>query len=462
MNITFQPHNTHLEDPRLFAERDPHLRQLRDQLLVHRSSLLDRLPRNETGIFSIAGGRQIGKTTLLKQWMAELLGKGVPPTCLRFITGELIDDHHTLVRLLTDLVAAMPADPFKYILLDEVTYIREWDKGIKYLADAGLLEGVALIITGSDLLVIQEARMRFPGRRGHAPEVDFHLQPLSFAEVCRLKQCFSPGDFEALSSGSVPLDPGSEEILQDEFAAYLVHGGFLTAINDRAREGRILPATFATYSDWIRGDMLKRGKQEHYLREVLAALVKRYGTQVTWNALARDLSIDHPATVADYIALLTSMDAVFVQAALLEDKLVGAPKKARKVGFADPFIFHAIAHWLNPVTDPYANQVVPLLQDTERSGALVEACAAAHYGRHYPTYYIKGEGEIDIAYVAENRFWPVEVKWTGQLRPKSLKQASKYPNSRILARQSQPRQIMGIEVEFLPLALLQLDGAQKR
>jgi hypothetical protein len=38
------------------------------------------------------------------------------------------------------------------------------------------------------------------------------------------------------------------------------------------------------------------------------------------------------------IGLLESMDAVFVQSAIREDKLAAAPKKARKVLFADPFI----------------------------------------------------------------------------------------------------------------------------
>lgn len=106
--------------------------------------------------------------------------------------------------------------------------------------------------------------------------------------------------------------------------------------------------TLNTYSDWIRGDMIKRGKQEHYLREILATIIKRYNTQVTWNALARDLSIDHPATVADYAALLVTMDALFIQAALLESKLAPAPKKARKLMFTDPFIFHAIRSLLWP------------------------------------------------------------------------------------------------------------------
>ncbi len=100
--------------------------------------------------------------------------------------------------------------------------------------------------------------------------------------------------------------------------------------------GAIRVATLATYADWIRGDASKSGKSEHYLREILGAIVRRIGSQVTWNSLVKELSIDHPKTVADYMELLTSMDAVFIQPALIEDRLVGAPKKARKIMFADP------------------------------------------------------------------------------------------------------------------------------
>ena len=451
LNI-FDIHNSHLTGS--FSGLDPHLNRLRDQPLVYRFPLLDQLPQNQPGIYTIGGGRQIGKTTLLKQWMAELLAAGTDPTRLYFLTGELIDDHHALVRLISTLHQQMPTDGIRYILLDEVTYIANWDKGIKYLADAGLLTDTVLIITGSDLVVMQEARMRFPGRRGQADTVDFHLQPLSFAAALALKRGLSANALVQLVEQ--PPEAETEQFLQEEFSTYLVHGGFLTAINDIALYDRILPATFATYSDWIRGDMLKRGKQEHYLREVLNAIVRRYGTQITWNALARDLSIDHPSTVSDYISLLASMDVALVQSALREDKLTAAPKKARKVTFNDPFIFHAVQAWLGDVQDPFTEQVRPSLADPERTGHLIEACTAAHYSRHYPTYYIKGEGEVDIAYIKEGRFWPVEVKWTEQLRPKALKQIGKYPNSRILARHSTPASIKGIPVELLPQALLRL------
>lgn len=456
MNLEeFQIHNSHLEGA--FSDLDPHLRRLRAQPLIYRFPLLNHLPRNQPGIYTVGGGRQIGKTTLLKQWMADLLATGLDPARLRFFTGELIDDHHALVRLVSTLLREMPTEGRRYILIDEVTYIAGWDKGIKYLADAGLLEGVVLIATGSDMAVIQEARMRFPGRRGQAAAVDFHLHPLSFAAAVGLKRSLSSQELLQLAQPKSPLPAETERVLLEEFLAYLVHGGFLTAINDMARHDLILPATFSTYSDWIRGDMLKRGKQEHYLGEVLAAIVRCRGTQTTYNALARTLSIDHPATVSDYVALLTSMDVLRVQPALREDKLAGAPKKARKISFCDPFIFHAVQSWLHAAQDPFAAQVRPLLADPERTATLVEACAVAHYSRRYPTYYIKGEGEVDIAYVKDGRFWPVAIKWTGQLRPKTLKQIGKYANSRILARRSAPASIGGIPVEFLPQTLLRLD-----
>jgi predicted AAA+ superfamily ATPase len=257
------------------------------------------------------------------------------------------------------------------------------------------------------------------------------------------------------NSETEPAD-ATLDILYEEFDLFLTHGGFLPAINDLAKYQRILPATFSTYSDWIRGDVLKRAKNEHYLREVLGGILKRYGSQVTWNALAQDLSIDHPKTVADYIALLVSMDAVYVQSALMEDKLTAAPKKARKVMFTDPFIYHALAAWLKPGTDPFVQQVRPTVADPVLSARLAEACVVTHYRRFYPTYYIKADGEVDVAYIDRDRFHPLEVKWTRQSRAKDLKQIARYPGGRILTKARQRTSLSGVPTEPLPLALLRL------
>lgn len=456
MDIRFAPHNLHLESPELFAAQDPHLKVLSRQPLVYRFPLIDRLPTDLPGIYTISGGRQIGKTSLLKQWMGHLLEKGVPPHAMVFFTGELIDDQHALVQLVNMYLqdAETPKEGLRFVILDEITYTRSWDKGVKFLADSGALENVILVITGSDMVIIREARMRFAGRRGMADKVDFRLFPLSFGEFVTFVQALSPSERDAAMVSA--LNTEAMDRLFAAFDKYLIHGGFLTAINAIAKHGHIPPAVFAVYSDWIRGDVLKRHKQEHYLRQVLDSVLRRMGSQVTWNALCQDLAIDHPRTVSDYISLLESMDVLFVQPALLEDKLIAAPKKARKVMFTDPFILHAVNSWLKPAKDPFSERLRPMLENPEDCGRIVEACVASHYRRCFPTFYLKAKGEVDIAYVDGRRFFPVEVKWTGQLRPADLKQIAKYKNGLILNKSRQPGRIQGIATEPLPLHLFKL------
>jgi len=223
-------------------------------------------------------------------------------------------------------------------------------------------------------------------------------------------------------SDSLPEETVMKTIYE-EFDNYQKHGGYLTAINDISREGKINIATLKTYSDWIRGDVLKRGKSELYLKEILEAIIKRYNKQVTWNNISNAISVDSHQTVADYCELLSTMDALFIQAALMEHKLVAAPKKARKLTFTDPFIFHAIKQWLSPALNPN-DTINHDIDDAIVSSDLVEAIVSNHYRRYYPTYYIKAEGEIDVAYVDQKKFWPIEVKWRNQLRPKDVKQLS--------------------------------------
>ncbi len=129
---------------------------------------------------------------------------------------------------------------------------------------------------------------------------------------------------------------------------------------------------------------------------------------------------------------------MIVQEALAEHTLSAAPKKAKKLYFEDPFIFHAVETMLGKT---YA----------ESTPALVETVAVAHFRQKYgKTYYIKGaKGEVDIAYLQDDTFFPVEIKWTTQLRPEELKQVMVYPNSLILGRQRTTAKLA--HVPYVPL-----------
>jgi len=452
MDSRFANYNLHQLDPSNYWDLDNHLRALKSQPFVYHHPVINELPKDIPGIYTIGGGRQIGKTTLLKQWIAELIENNTPPEAIGFFTGELIDDHHALVKILQEFISEASNHKFQYIIIDEITYVQNWDKAIKFAADAGYFERAIVVLTGSDLTMMQSAKMTFPGRRGIADKVDFHIYSLSFKEFMTLKN--SIPDLQNIIDDENNLTHEITHILYKEFSEYLLHGGYLTAINDIAKYETILPATLKVYTDWIVGDMLKRGKQESYVREILFAIIKSYSDQVTWQSLSQAMSIDSHNTVADYCQLLATMDALFIQSALQVDKLTAAPKKARKITFTDPFIYHAVKYWLSPVENPF-EQITHDIQDSDIAADLVEATVSNYFRRFYPTYYIKStSGEIDVAYIKEKMYWPIEVKWRNQLRPDDIKLIAKYPRGTVYAKTQSTRKINDLTVIPLPYALL--------
>jgi predicted AAA+ superfamily ATPase len=337
--------------------------------------------------------------------MAHLMSKSVSPKSIAYLTGDVIANFKELIQLITDIQGEMTPGMLRYVIVDEITSIHEWDRGVKFLADTGQLAQTCLFLSGSDLVLLSDARMRFPGRRGENDTVDFHVYPLSFREYVHLSK---------------------ESNLSQAYQSYMIHGGYIRAINEWHRGGDISRSAFKTYSDWIIGDALKRGKNEAFLLEILQAILKIYLTQVSWISLSQHTSIEHGNTVQNYVELLQSMDALFIQQALLEHKLLPAPKKAKRLLFSDPFIYHSVAHLIFP----HWNH---LDLSPEYQSALTETIVINHFRRQYPCYYIKAEGEVDLAYVHDGTFHPIEIKWTSQLRSRDLKQIRKYPNGIVWA-----------------------------
>ncbi len=114
-------------------------------------------------------------------------------------------------------------------------------------------------------------------------------------------------------------------------------------------------------------------------------------------------------------------------------------------------------NWIAPVKEPFAQTIKPLMLDSVKISKLVEARVVTHFRRYYQTMYIKSWGEVDVAYIEKKRFWPVEIKWTTQIRQKDLKQIMKYPNSRILAKTKQYSDLNGVPVIPLPIGILGME-----
>lgn len=99
-------------------------------------------------------------------------------------------------------------------------------------------------------------------------------------------------------------------------------------------------------------------------------------------------------------------------------------------------VYHVVSNYLEPELS--IDRIKQNLKDNRFASSYIEAAAVDHCKRWAPTYYIKGsKGEVDIVLVQGNSMYPVEVKWTMNIRPEDLKQVQNYKNGIILSPRSE-------------------------
>lgn len=428
----YATHNRHWTDIEDFRTNDPHLRKLREIRWIAQYQFAKDFSGDMAGIYTLSGGRQIGKSTCFKTVMLKLSESGVRPSDIFYLACDTIVDRTDLYHVLKYFLEKI-SERKGYLFIDEVTFVKEWDLTIKALADEGLFNSVVCCLSGSDKIFIQDAVYRLPGRRGEAGRLDFELNPLLFHDVLSL----FPDEYR----GKCALD--------EWFRKYLTTGGYMAAVNDLEAFGEIRLATYRVYQQWIVGDFLRLNKTRRNLMQILFSIIKCYGSQVSFQSLSQQTEGLTKDTVADYCSILERLGVISIQHALDQNALRAAPKKNRKVHFLDPFIASAIYRLVN---DEY--QKCPPIDES----LSVESVCYNYFLRKYPTYYIKADGEVDIAYIDGKDFFPVEIKWRNQIRAKDLKQIKKYPRAIILAKQEGETSIDGVKAKPLVPYLAEKQG----
>jgi len=406
MLIPHENHNRFRVNIDDFYQNDPHLRALSQLRYQHSPEWWQELSIDTPGIYILTGGRQVGKSTSCKLLIKHYLkNKFFSPNQIYYLPCDEIFDAKELSRQIREFLESVPNQHF-LLVVDEVTYVQHWERVIKSLADEGYFNHGLCILTGSDSLILKEAAMSFPGRRGNAAKTDYHLYPLSFFQYVNL-----------IKSDDLPT----------LFQHYLQSGGYLRAINDFAVSNTISPATYNTYEQWIRGDFLKHGKNENYLLNLLSALTTLGVSPISFSALTHKIGLMSKETCIDYTMLFERMDVLFDLQAFDQNKKQGFPRKDRKFHFLDPFIQHTIYRWLTRE----GHQIATNLEST-----LVEACVASHCHRYGKAFYFKGQGEIDVIWVTEKNVYPIEVKWSNQIRSNDLRMLKQFTNSIILGKEN--------------------------
>ena len=347
------------------------------------------------GLYFLVGPRQIGKTTALKIFIHDLLNKGVKPEAIFYYACDRLTTHEELYNILVQYLEwrNMKGINKSIIILDEITFVKEWYRSIKSLIDLGRVKNDTIIITGSTSFEVLKEKERFPGRRGEGK--DLLYLPLQFSDYAKLfSKEITVNDFQ-VEDESYLINLPFKEKLDRLFIQYLNTGGILKVINEYYKRGRVPPDTLKTYIDWIVGDLIRMGMNERYFKEVSRYVIETKGTPISWLSISKNTSIKSPHTAHSYVQFMTQLYLINVYEYIgLDGKAI--PRKNKKIHPIDPFFYRLLSEYSQSEID---------------TAAMVEGVVSSHFSRKYPTYYWKGRGELDIVIKANKTLYGYEVKW---------------------------------------------------
>ena len=410
-------------------------------------------------IYTLRGPRQVGKTTLVKILIRDLLKGIYDSKSIFYYTCDLIANEKELfevINLYLDWASAFNLDR-KYIVLDEISAVKDWEKGLKYLVDAGFLINTSIILTGSHSIDIKQSIERLPGRRGEGSEtIDKILMPMKFAEFAEtinptINKLFKENHLLQSEKRQnmifklfdKEVDPVLNllQIYQDEldtlFEQYLITGGIIKPINQFFSNNSIDNSTYEIYIRSLIGDLARWQIQEISIKQILRSISNKLTTNISWHSIAKETDIVSHNTVSKYVGYLEDSFVLSTLYPVDITRKVANYKKEKKIYFQDPFIFHSLRSWVLGQTD-YFNSTLSYLETPENKSKLVESIVENHLIRFmynvYPSdvftshehifYWRKKGGKREVDFIIKskhNDLLPIELKYQNKIQNSDYK-----------------------------------------
>lgn len=374
-------------------------------------NLIEEIETTPYSLHFLFGPRQVGKTTFLKLLVKKLLDSGAKEESIFYFRCDELSDFKELSEVITGYLNMRKRLGIKnsHILLDEITFPKEWYRSIKSLVDAGALKNDVLVLTGSTSLLVKREAETFPGRRGKGK--DFTMLPLSFRNFIkvadaglysRLPSLKSLEEDEIRRRTAVCL-PFLDE-LNELFEKYMSCGGFPLSVESFLTGGVVERSVHEAYLAWLKNDVAKIGRSVEIARAVVKVLLTKTPSPISWESIAKEIEIKSPKTANAYVHLLNSL---FVTLTLHHiDPSRGSINfgKNKKIHFLDPLFYQAFSEWcLVNLKDPE-----PTIAEATVASHLARFSLRGELGENI--FYWRNGAEVDVV-VESNGLKGFEVKW---------------------------------------------------
>ena len=328
----------------------------------------------EKQIISLCGLRRVGKTTILKKILSDLLKENPPDSILYFSfddfqASELFD----VIDAFTSIHNKEP----KFLLLDEVQKLPNWAEKVKLIYDLGKYK---IFVSGSESLFLRKGTLESLAGR----IFEFEVKRLSFLEYLNFQ-----GKREMIKKPQL-----YKMELQTELKKYLFCAGFPElvgttdeiAVREYIRNAIIEKVVFS--------DMMKiyAINDPSHLVKILDILIDNPGMIVDFESLSQELGI-HRHTLSKYFEYL-EMAHLVVKVYNFSRNRITSEKSLKR--FYPTFLSSVLIE-----------------ESEEKTGKLIETtCVLATDTKFF--WRDKYKDEVDIILQQDKELVPVEVKYRNQ------------------------------------------------
>ncbi|NOX84641.1 MAG: ATP-binding protein [Chlorobi bacterium] len=237
----------------------------------------------------ITGIQGAGKSYFLKQVIDSIKKNGVPENDILYINKELlkfdfIEDYKDLYSFIEEHFKGN--NNFKYLIIDEIQEITEWEKAISSFFAEGEYD---IYLTGSNShLLSSELSTLISGRY-----VEINIYTLSFKEFLKFRKTGKPN-------------------LSDEFKLYLRFGGFPVIHNFELNEEVTYQYINSIYNTIILKDVIARHniRNVRLFQDIVRFAIDNLGQIFSSNSINKYLKNQKknvgPDTIQNYLGFLES------------------------------------------------------------------------------------------------------------------------------------------------------------
>lgn len=346
-------------------EEDVNLEKLSQVKYQWHPPALDLFKTDIDVIYTLRGSRQVGKTTTLKLLIKRLL-PDISKENVFYFTCNNIDSYQDLIEILRMYFDWQDNNERKFVFVDEITFVKNWTRAIKHLADLGSLRNCTMILTGSNARDLKYEVERMPGRRGEDAELDKILFPVSFKTFVEFVNPQILQRFSDIESARKHY-PFYQKQLQGYLGDFLLTGGFIQAINSFAVNKKVEIDIYQQYLSWALGDLAKLGKKEVYSRQIFDQLIRTITTNIGFDTIAKKTSIDSHRTVEDYLDVMESNFIVKILYQIDINRKLSATRRTKKMYFQDLFLLWVFLGYVFGLSDYFSASQKRLNDDLFKS-----------------------------------------------------------------------------------------------